>query len=159
MRKNLTRLSIAAVASLTLAATIVGTAAAAQPEVYTSSGVVSYPDFTDCDGTLIGSAWTISHKLTIFYDRAGVPIRDIESVEFSGQLNNPLTGATVPDAGHIIYFDTLNPDGSFNTTVRNVVRKSQYIHSAGREDFQTGRFVGMDNWDAGHDALCAALGA
>ena len=88
--------------------------------------------------------WTISHKLTFFYDATGLAVRDTERVDFSGRFVNAETGASVPDSGSIIYFDTLAPDGSYLTTYSTQVRHSAYIHSAGRLDFQNGTFTGRD---------------
>jgi hypothetical protein len=71
---------------------------------------------------------------------------------------NSVTGKAVPDSGSIIYFDTLNPDGSFATTMQNVVRHSAYVHGAGRADWQTGAFHGREaESPARVAALCAAL--
>jgi hypothetical protein len=103
--------------------------------------------------------WEIGHKLTIFYDAAGTPIRDIEQVDFSGRIVNVETGAWVADSGSRVYFDTLAPDGSYLTTYAVEQRKSRYVHNAGRTDFQTGTFSGHDGFgDANIAALCEALG-
>jgi hypothetical protein len=102
--------------------------------------------------------WDISHKLTIFSDASGDPIRDIERVDFRGAFVNSETGASVPDSGSIIFFDTLAPNGSYLTTFMNQVRKSAWMHGAGRIDFHTGTYHGHDGETAaGVAALCAAL--
>jgi hypothetical protein len=65
----------------------------------------------------------------------------------------------VPDSGSRTFFDTLAPDGSFLTTYMVEMRKSAYVHTAGRTDFQTGDFTGTSGFDdAGIAALCEALG-
>ena len=134
------------------------TAIAASPSVQTWSGHVERP-FIDCPDFGTMGVWEIGHKLTIFYDAAGTPIRDIEQVDFSGRIVNVETGAWVADSGSRIYFDTLAPDGSYLTTYAVEQRKSRYVHNAGRTDFQTGTFSGHDGFgDANIAALCEALG-
>ena len=71
---------------------------------------------------------------------------------------NSETGRSVADSGRSVYFDTLNPDGSFATTMQNTVRKSAYLHTAGRFDFQTETFHGNADTYAEYVALCDALG-
>jgi hypothetical protein len=115
--------------------------------------------FIDCDGFTVVGTWDIHHKLTTFYGADGVPIRDIEQIDFSGRLTNAVTGASVPDGGARSFFDTLAPDGSFLTTYSVQVRKSAYVHTAGRLDFQSGDFHGVDGFaPANIAALCEALG-
>jgi hypothetical protein len=114
--------------------------------------------FEECPDFSVIGTWDISHKLTIFYDSDGVAIRDIEQIEFTGQLVNATTGASVPDSGARIFFDTLAPDGSFLTTYVVQVRHSAYLHGAGRFDFQTGVYHGLPEIDPDKiAALCAAL--
>ena len=43
--------------------------------------------------------------------------------------------------------------------MQNVVRKSAYLHAAGRTDFQTIVHHGVDRFDVNVAAACAALGA
>ena len=133
-----------------------GAVAAAPPTTETSTAHIERP-FTDCPGFTVLGIWDISHRLTFFYDSEGIAIRDIESVDFSGRLVNESTGAWVADSGSRTFFDTLAPDGSFLTTYMVQQRTSKYIHSAGRIDFQTGTFRGLDG-EANMDALCEALG-
>jgi hypothetical protein len=150
----------AAALALASAALLAGAApaAAATPTVASWTVHVERP-FVDCGGFQTVGAWTISHRLTIFYDSDGVATRDIEAVDFVGEVNNPTTGASVADSGARIFFDTLAPDGSFLTTYAVEVRKSAYVHTAGRTDFQTGAFAGSNGFDeAGVAALCDALG-
>ena len=135
-----------------------GAVAAAAPIVESSTVHVERP-FIDCPGFSTVGIWDISHRLTLFLDASGTPIRDIEEVDFSGRIVNATTGAWVADSGARIYFDTLAPDGSFLTTYAVEQRHSQYIHGAGRTDFQTGDFNGRNAFDpANVDALCEALG-
>jgi hypothetical protein len=147
-------LAIASVAWLLGAAP----AAAATPTIDTWTVHLEVP-FVDCpDFTTVG-IWDVNHKLTVFYDEAGVAVRDIEAIDFNGRIVNPESGAWVPDSGVRTFFDTLAPDGSFLTTYMVQVRKSAYIHMAGRTDFQTGDFTGTFGLDdAGVASLCAALG-
>lgn len=134
-----------------------GAVAAVAPSVDTWSVHVERP-FIDCPDFSTLGVWDISHRLTIFYDSAGTPIRDIEQVDFAGRIVNTETGAWVADSGGRTFFDTLAPDGSFLTTYAVEVRHSDYIHGAGRTDFQTGEFNGRDAFDpANVDALCDAL--
>lgn len=133
-------------------------AAAASPTVDSWTVHVERP-FIPCDGFETRGVWDISHRLTLFTDSTGVPIRDIERVDYVGEIVNATTGASVPDSGLRIFFDTLAPDGSFLTTYAVDVRHSAYIHTAVRTDFQTGGSVGHDGFtDAGIAALCDALG-
>ena len=149
------RVAALVIAGVALAASS-GAAAAASPTSETSTVHIERP-FTDCPGFTFLAIWDISRKLTFFYDSEGVAIRDIESVDFTGRLVNESTGAWVADSGSRTYFDTLAPDGSFLTTYMVQQRTSRYIHSAGRIDFQTGTFRGLDG-EANMDALCEALG-
>lgn len=159
MRRNLGRLAMASVASLAITASFVGMAAAATPDSTTTVDDVVRPDYFECDGAPIDAVWTIKHHLTYFFNKAGDPVRDIEKIEWSGAFVNPANGMSIPDSGHLIFQDTLAPDYSFLTTTVNVVRRSSYLHAAGREDFQTGKKTGVDNWDSGIAAACEALGA
>ena len=135
-----------------------GPASAAAPQVYTWSNDVDSPYF-DCGSFEAHGVWSISHVLTIYVDGAGTPVRDREKVEFTGSFVNPDTGASIADSGQIIWFDTLDADGNYVTTMQNVVRKSAYLHAAGRTDFQTFEHHGVDRFDANVAAACAALGA
>jgi hypothetical protein len=150
----------AAALAIASAALIVsaGSAAAATPTVDSWTVHVERP-FVDCPDFSVLGVWDISHKLTLYFDSEGTAIRDTERVDFAGQLVNTSTGASVADSGTRIFFDTLAPDGSFLTTYMVQVRHSTYVHSAGRIDFQTGAFHGLDGMDsAGIAALCQALG-
>jgi hypothetical protein len=144
-------------AALLLAAAGPASAAAA-PEVSTWENQVDVPYF-DCGTFQAHGVWTVSHVLTVWFDADGAPLRDREKVEFTGSFVNPDTGASIADAGQIIYFDTLDADWNYVTTMRNDVRKSAYLHAAGRTDFQTGVRHGMDRFDVNVPAACAALGA
>ena len=148
-------------AALVLSAIALGAFAApvsaAAPTVDTWANHVERPDLS-CDGFDAIGVWDISHKLTTWSANGGVPQRDTERVDFRGSFVNSVTGRAVPDSGSIIYFDTLNPDGSFATTMSNTVRHSAWIHGAGRRDWQTQAFHGTDGEDpTGVAALCAAL--
>jgi hypothetical protein len=145
-------------AALGLALGISGTALGAQPQTDSWTNQVDRPYF-DCGSFEAHGVWTITHHLTLFLGEAGQPIRDIEVVDFAGAFVNPLTGASIPDSGRITYFDTLDANGDYLTTMANVVRHNAYLHSAGRSDFQTGTYAGMDRFDAGVAAACLALGA
>jgi len=135
-----------------------GGAAAVTPTVDTWTVHIERP-FIDCAGFSVLGIWDISHRLRVFVDANGTPIRDIEQVDFSGRLVNTSTGAWVPDSGARTFFDTLAPDGSFLTTYMVQVRNSSYVHTAGRTDFQTGESTGLDGFTpANIAALCEALG-
>lgn len=136
-----------------------GSAAAARPAVESSTRHVERP-FIDCPGFTVLGIWDIDRKVTSFFGDDGVAIRDIERVDYEGRLVNPTTGAWVADSGSKTYFDTLAPDGSYLTTYGVEVRNSDYVHLAGRTDFQTGEFRGHDGFAPTNiDALCEALGA
>lgn len=145
-------------AAIGLALGVSGTALAFQPQVYTWSNPVD-TEYFDCGTFVAHGVWEVSHRLTFFVNDAGTPIRDIEVIEFVGAFVNPLTGASIADSGRITFFDTLDANGDYLTTMSNVVRHNPYLHSAGRSDFQSGAYHGMDRFDAGVAAACAALGA
>jgi hypothetical protein len=145
-------------AAIGLALGINGTVLAAQPEVVTWTNHVDVPYFS-CGTFEAHGVWAITHHLTLYVDQTGTAIRDTEVVDFSGAFVNPVSGASIADSGRITYFDTLDADGNYLTTMANVVRHSAYLHSAGRTDYQSGRFVGIDRFDAGLADACAALGA
>ncbi len=159
MRRNLGRLAMASVASLAITASFVGMTAAATPDSQRSVDNVIREGYFDCDGVPIDAVWTIKHHLTYFFNKAGDPVRDIEKIEWSGVFLNTANGMSIADSGHLIFQDTLAPDYSFLTTTVNVLRRSAYLHVSGREDFQTGKKTGVDNWDSGIAAACEALGA
>ena len=132
-------------------------AAAATPTVESWTAHVERP-FVDCPDFSTVGIWEISHRLTFFYNSSGTAIRDIEQVDFTGRIVNASTGAWVADSGSRIFFDTLAPNGDYLTTYAVQVRHSAYIHTAGRTDFQTGAFSGLDGMGPdGVAALCAAL--
>lgn len=135
------------------------TALAASPQVSTWTHHAVDPGYFECDGQPIDGIWDTSHRLTVFVDGDGTPIRDIEEMTYVGAFVNPANGKSVADSGQAIFFDTLDPDGNILTTMMNSVRHSRYFRVAGRDDFQTGAHVGADRWDAGIAAACAALGA
>lgn len=157
MLSSTTRRAIALAAACAASLLAVGGASATAPIVITGTADIERP-FDPCpDFDVIGS-WHIDRKLVLYLDDTGTPIRDIERVSFSGSLINAETGASVPDSGQRIFFDTLDANGNFLTTVVNDVRKSKYVHGASRFDFETGDFHGKDalspeNWAA----LCEAL--
>jgi hypothetical protein len=147
-------LAIISVATLLTAAPAI----AATPTVQSSERHIERP-FVDCPDFSVTGSWDLSSRLTTFYDADGTAIRDIERVEFAGRLINTASGSWVADSGARTFFDTLAPDGSYLTTYMVSVRKSQYVHTAGRTDFQTGAFSGHDGLDAaGVAALCETLG-
>src|SRR5262245_28310115 len=115
-------------AALALAA---APALAVQPTVVTEPRHREGP-FVDCPGFATVGVWDISRKLTYFYTSDGLAIRDTDRIDFSGRIINVETGAWVPDSGSRVFFDDLAPDGSFLETYMVVVRKSDYVHQAGR---------------------------
>ncbi len=154
----LRRILTGSTAAMVLALGLAFPAAAATPQVYTGSNDVDVAYF-DCGTFVAHGVWTISHRLTIFLDAAGNPVRDHEIVDFAGAFVNPDTGASISDSGRIVYFDTLDSNGDYLTTIKNFVRRNAYLHEAGRYDFQTDAFHGMSRFDAGISAACNALGA
>lgn len=147
-----------AAATIVLAAGLAGPAAAATPEFITWSNNVDVPYF-DCGAFEAHGVWTVSHRLTLYLDASGTAVRDREVVEFVGAFVNPITGVSIPDSGRSTYFDTLDADGNYLTTIQTFVRHNAYLHEAGRFDFQTETFHGMSRFDdAGIAAACTALG-
>jgi hypothetical protein len=148
--------SAAVAGSLLLA--LVPAASAAAPTVDTWSNP-RYGPYLDCPTFAVFGDWTVSHRLTTFFTNAGTPIRDIEVVTFRGRFVNPENDKWVPDSGRTVYFDTLDADFNFLTTMANTQRTSAYVHGAGRRDFQLDSFRGLDGESAVNvAALCAALG-
>ncbi len=148
--------------TLLAAGLLVGAAApasAATPQVFTWTHHAVDPDYFECNGQPIDGIWDTSHRLTVFFDNAGTPIRDIEDMTYAGSFVNPANGKSIADSGQAIFFDTLDANGNFLTTMMNSVRHSQYFVVAGRDDFQTGAHYGVNRWDSGIAAACAALGA
>ena len=137
----------------------VAPASASTPQVFTWTHHAVDPDYFECNGQPITGDWQTSHRLTVFFNANGTPQRDTEDMTYSGAFVNPANGLSIPDSGRSIFFDTLDASGNYLTTIVNSVRHSAYLHAAGRSDFQTGAHMGMDNWNAGVGAACAALGA
>ena len=156
--RSIRRLLVAATTAGALASALAIPATATSPEVRTWSNDVDVPYF-DCGSFEAHGVWTISHRLTLFHDTSGVEISDHEIVDFKGAFVNPDTGASIPDSGRIVFFDTLAPDGSYLATIQNTVRRNRYLHESFRYDFQADAFHGMSRFDAGIEAACKALGA
>jgi hypothetical protein len=137
---------------------LVPAASAASPTVDTWSND-RYGQYLDCPTFAVYGDWHITHRLTTFYTNDGTPTRDIEIGAFSGRFVNPENGSWVPDAGRVVYFDTLDADYNFLTTMSNSQRTSAFIHGAGRRDFQLDSFRGLDGEsEVNVAALCEALG-
>ena len=147
-------IGVAVLALLAIAAPVL----AKSPAVYTWSNPVD-TEYFDCGSFVAHGVWTVNHRLTYFFDRDGTAIRDHEIIDFVGAFANPKTGASIPDSGRSVFFDTLAPDGSYLTTYMTGVRHSRYFHAAGRTDFQKEIHHGIDRFDASVAAACAALGA
>jgi len=158
MRTGTRSTLIGAIAAAGLAISSAAPVSAAAPQVSTWSHQAVDPDYFECNGQPIDGIWTTSHRLTVFTTNGGTPVRDIEDMTFTGSFVNPANGRSIADSGHAIFFDTLDPDGNYLTTMMNSVRHSAYFHVAGRDDFQTGAHYGVNRWDAGIAAACAALG-
>ena len=120
LRSLRTAVASAAVAGGLLLA-LVPRASAAAPTVETWSNP-RYGPYLDCPTFAVYGDWTVSHRLTTFFTNGGMPIRDIEVVTFSGRFVNPDNGAWVPDAGRTVYFDTLDADYNYLTTMANTQR-------------------------------------
>ena len=156
-RSARTAVTAAAVTGALLLAAVPG-ASAATPEIDTWTNP-AYGPYLDCPTFTVYGDWTVAHRLTIFFANDGTPTRDIEAITFSGRFVNPDNGAWVPDAGRVVYFDTLDADYNYLTTMSNSQRTSDYVHGAGRRDFQLGTFRGLDGESSTNvAALCAALG-
>jgi len=134
-------------------------ASAAAPQVTTWTHHAVDPDYFECNGQPIDGVWDTSHRLTVFFTNGGVPVRDVEDMTFVGEFVNPANGKSIADSGQAIFFDTLDANGNFLTTMMNSVRHSRYFRVAGRDDFQSGAHYGVNRWDAGVAAACSALGA
>jgi hypothetical protein len=151
------RRMLAAGAAATLALALAGPVAAAGPTLQTWSNAVDVP-YLDCPaGFTVDGVWTVSHELKTWFRADGTPIRDIEQMSFAGAFINEATGASIADAGKVIYFDTLAPDFSYVSTNANILRRSDYFQVAGRAKAD-GSFRGVDRFDVNIPAACAALG-
>ena len=156
--RSIRRLLAATTIAGTLAAALAIPASAMAPEVITGTADVDVAYF-DCGTFEAHGVWTINRRVTVFHDASGTAVRDHEIVDFKGAFVNPETGASIPDSGRIVFFDTLAPDGSYLTTIQNTVRRNRYLHESFRYDFQADAFHGMSRFDAGIEAACKALGA
>ena len=157
LRSVRTAVASAAIAGGLLLA-LVPAASAAAPTVDTWSNP-RYGPYLDCPTFAVYGDWSVSHSLKTFYTNDGTPTRDIETVTFTGRFVNPDNGKWVPDSGRATYFDTLDADYNYLTTMSNSQRTSAYVHGAGRRDFQLDTFRGRDGEsEVNVAALCAALG-
>src|SRR5262249_61256284 len=96
------RLTAATFAAAALLAATVGTSLAAGPQVSTWSNDVDVP-YVDCGDFWANGVWTVSHRLTVWSDADGVPLRDHEIVDFKGAFVNAETGKAVADSGRSVY--------------------------------------------------------
>ena len=151
------RLAATLFAGAALALTAVP-ALAVTPTVETLTAHREVP-FVDCPGFTALGIWDIDHKLTYFYDSDGVATRDHDQVDFTRtdrQCGDRRVGPRQRIA-HLLRHACarrLLPDHLLGQ-----VRKSDYVHDAGRIDFQTGEFRGHDGFGPDNiAALCEALG-
>jgi hypothetical protein len=57
--------------------------------------------FADCgDFQILGSA-TVEFRITTFVDDTGTPVRAQVHIHYLGTVTNSVTGATLPDTGHL----------------------------------------------------------
>jgi hypothetical protein len=157
---------IAASAALVLAGLGAASASAATPETYSWTNSYDGPAL-DCPGFTAFGDWVFNHQLTVYLDRDGSAIGDLERLTFTGRFYNPDTQVSVADGGTRRFLDTFAADGSYASTIFTFVRLNAYVGEAGRVvmgaqdangDQQELRAVGHLGFnDAGIAALCAAL--
>ena len=157
---------LAASAALAITAMGAGSAFAAAP--YRESWTNHYDGPSiDCPTYTINGDWVIDHQLTVYFDKAGNAIGDLERIDYAGRFYNPDTLASVSDRGTKRFQDTFAADGSYASTIMTFQRTDKYVHEAGRVvlgaqdangDQAELRVVGHLGFnDAGVAALCAAL--
>jgi|GEM_PF-5636712 len=155
-------------ASAALAITTIGTGSAFAATPYTDSWTNHYNGpALDCPTFTANGDWVITHELTVYLDKAGNPVGDLERIAFTGRWYNPNTQVSVADSGTKRFLDTFAPDGSYASTDFTYQRTDKYVHEAGHvvlgpEDAngdQTElRSVGHAGFtDANVAALCNAL--
>lgn len=157
---------LAASAALAIAGLGAASASAATP--YTDSWTNHYDGpALDCPTFTASGDWVINHALTVYFDKAGNAIGDLERITFTGRWYNPETQVSVPDSGTKRFLDTFAADGSYASTIFTYQRVDAYVGEAGRVvlgpqdengDQAELRSVGHLGFnDAGVAALCDAL--
>jgi hypothetical protein len=156
----------AAIAALALAG--LGAASASAAEPFTDSWTNHYDGpALDCPSFTAFGDWVIKHELTVYLDKAGNAIGDLERVTFTGRWYNPDTQVSVADSGTKRFLDTFAADGSYASTIFTYQRVDAYVGEAGRVvmgpqdangDQQELRSVGHLGFnDANIALLCSAL--
>lgn len=157
---------IAASAALAITTIGVGSAFAATPQTYAWTNHRDDPQI-DCGSFVAWGEWDISHSLTVYIDKSGTAIGDLERITFTGRWYNPDTQVSVADSGTKRFIDTFAPDGSYASTDFTYQRTDAFVHEAGHVllgaqdangDQAELRSVGHAGFtDANIAALCAAL--
>jgi hypothetical protein len=75
--------------------------------------------FISCPGFPVRGDFDVRRTVTTFYDDAGLPVRIVGHIHFSGSLTNTLTGKSIADQGNQIVTQDLR---SGETTVVGPVR-------------------------------------
>lgn len=120
-------------AGAALAITTIGAGSAFAATPYTDSWTNHRDDpQIDCGSFVAWGEWDISHSLTVYIDKDGNAIGDLERVTFSGRFYNPDTQVSVADRGTKRFLDTFAPDGSYASTDFSYQRTDAYVHEAGR---------------------------
>ena len=155
-------------ASAALAITTIGAGSAFAATPFTDSWTNHYDGpALDCPTFTAFGDWVISHSLTVYLDKSGNAIGDLERIVFTGRWYNPDTQVSVADSGSKRFVDTFAPDGSYASTDFSYQRTDAYVHEAGRVmlgaqdangDQAELRSVGHFGFTDAHvAALCAAL--
>ncbi|MEO8272695.1 MAG: hypothetical protein ABI620_01345 [Chloroflexota bacterium] len=123
---------LAASAALVITSLGAASAFAATPEKYSWSNQYDGPTDVDCGSFTAYGDWSFNHSLTVYLDKSGNAVGDLERLDFSGRFYNPNTGVSVADRGTKRFRDTFAPDGSYASTIFTFQRINKYVGEAGR---------------------------
>ena len=156
---------ISAVATVASALAVAGTASATPPTTTEVSFHRSLPSFLACPSFLVHGEFDITRRTTTFYDEAGIPIRIVTHVHFTGMLSNPLTGKSLPDSGRFtVTTDLVTGTRTFDGKLRVDTAPGEGVvfQEVGRVVFYPDGTIfeagPHDDLDGNLGALCTYLG-
>lgn len=121
-------------ASAALAITTLGAGSTFAAAPYTESWTGQYADsqFYCAGGFWAWGEWTINHSLTVYFDKNGNAVGDLERIDYTGRFFNPDTQVSVADRGTKRFLDTFAEGGGYASTVFTYQRTDKYVGEAGR---------------------------
>ncbi len=170
-RQRMSRTVVVAAAALVVALASAAAAYAAKPERVVDfsdsySFAIDCAEFGDYDFLNLVEG-TISARMTLFFDSAGVPVREVWHIRFRETGTNSVTGKSLPLSGSVTeILDLVAGTRTLNGKVYLGTQKGggTYIQDTGRITMTLGtrevlfRAGPHEGFDAGVDALvCAAL--